>query len=425
MPNQFYQPFDVERREAVSRAGDHRTAFQQDRDRIVHTAAFRRLQNKTQVFFSGEYDFYRTRLTHSIEVAQIGRSICQRLKATCEDLSDDYFVDSDLVEAVCLAHDLGHPPFGHTGERVLHRVMKPFGGFEGNAQTLRLLGETAFNEEKGINPSRATVDGVLKYKTLYGELEAPPNHFLYNEQADWLDFTLAGRSFPESAAPGKARDSHKSIECQIMDWADDTAYSLNDIADGINAGFLTLEKIEKWASNRELSKREGKLLDELIEKTIRRGRIESTIGYKIGQFINHTTLEETDHFLADVSNRYRYRLIIPDEIIEESKLYKKLAFENVFRSQHMRQLDRKADILLSRLFDELSEHYIRQASPGKEHYQILSDREEARIFREGLTEEQRARLVCDAIARMTDGVVRRIYKRLFDVDYGSIGDLIQ
>lgn len=428
MENRFYQAFDIERQINPPNidSKDYRSPFQQDRDRIIHTGAFRRLQNKTQVFFSGEYDFYRTRLTHSIEVAQIGRGICQRLHAISDHQDNDYYIDSDLVEACCLAHDLGHPPFGHTGERVLHRMMKPFGGFEGNAQTLRLLGETAFSEEKGINPTRAMVDGVLKYKSLFKELEDPENHFIYDYQKDWLNFAMANRDFPKECPPGKKRDSQKSIECQIMDWADDTAYSLNDIADGIHAGFLTIEKIEKWAESKELSQNEGRLIVELIENTIRRDRIESTIGYKIGQFIRYTKLVECEsHFMADLSNRYKYRLAVPDEILEECKLYKKMAFEIVFQSQQMRQLDRKADILLTRLFEELAMHYMReQPGQGPDHYQLLSEQEETRIFAEELNQIDRARLVCDTVARMTDGVARRFYKRLFDVDYGSIGDLV-
>jgi dGTPase len=428
MQNLFYQSFDTERRDQPPAANpeDHRSPFQQDRDRIIHTGAFRRLQNKTQVFFSGEYDFYRTRLTHSIEVAQIGRSICQRLQSVSPLLNPrDYFIDPDLVEACCLSHDLGHPPFGHTGERVIHRMMKPFGGFEGNAQTLRLLGNTAFGEVKGINPTRAMVDGVLKYKTLYSELNNPENHFIYDDQKMWLDFVQAHRPFPGDATPGPKRDALKSIECQIMDWADDTAYCLNDIADGIQAGFLTIEKIEKWATQQTLTDHEGKLVVDLLENVIRRNRIESTIGYKIGQFIRHTELQEQDHFLADLSNRYKYKLVIPPEIKAESKLYKRMAFEIVFRSQQMRQLDRKADIILSRLFAELALHYMRE-EPGRgpDHYQLLSNEEEERIFDEGLTRQQRARLVCDSVSRMTDGVVRRNYKRLFEVDYGSIGDLV-
>ena len=163
-----------------------RPAFQRDRDRIIHAHAFRKLQSKTQVFLSGEYDFYRTRLTHSMEVAQIGRSICAYLFSRGAPWRPDFFIDSDLVEAVCLAHDLGHPPFGHSGERTLQELMVKWGGFEGNAQTLHLLTETIYHDEAGVRgmaATRALLDGVLKYKKLFREFPAPPtNHFLYDPQ---------------------------------------------------------------------------------------------------------------------------------------------------------------------------------------------------------------------------------------------------
>jgi dGTPase len=136
--NNFYGSFDAETLE--SREPDsYRTPFQVDRDRIIHSYAFRRLQAKTQVFRPGEYDFYRTRLTHTIEVSQIGRSICSFLREKSNHLKDDCYVDPDLVEVVCLAHDVGHPPFGHAGERALNELMANCGGFEANAQTVRLL----------------------------------------------------------------------------------------------------------------------------------------------------------------------------------------------------------------------------------------------------------------------------------------------
>src|ERR1700716_3863101 len=138
--NGFYNSFDLESLHPRE-PDDFRSAFQVDRDRIIYSSAFRRLQAKTQVFVSGEFDFYRTRLTHSLEVAQIGRSICSFLNQTSSFLAAEFLVDPDLVEAVCLAHDLGHSPFGHAGERALHQLMRNSGGFEGNAQSLRLIGE--------------------------------------------------------------------------------------------------------------------------------------------------------------------------------------------------------------------------------------------------------------------------------------------
>src|ERR1035437_5362712 len=243
MRNRFYNAWDVERRSGKSDPGDYRTPFHIDRDRVVHTPTFRRLQNKTQVFWSGEYDFYRTRLTHSLEVAQIGKAICQWLKSRpAGPLAEDFFVDPDLVESVCLSHDLGPPPFGHAGERTLNHLMRGHGGFEGNAQTLRLLTERIFSAKRsGMDPTRAFLDSILKYKSLWTELKTlsgslPKNHFLYDFQHPWLDWALGSADFPVELTPGVARDGFKSIECQIMDWADDTAYSLNDLSDSVRAG---------------------------------------------------------------------------------------------------------------------------------------------------------------------------------------------
>ena len=427
MRNDFYGDFDQERIEGEKplREGEHRSPFQIDRDRIIHTSAFRRLQNKTQVFFSGEYDFYRTRLTHSIEVAQIGRSLCDRLNRTSPLLGPESFLDADLVEAVCLSHDIGHPPFGHTGERTLHRLMQPYGGFEGNAQTLRILSTILFGPDRGMNPTRALMDGVLKYKTLHGEVADQQNHFLYADQAPLLDFVMAGRAFPEALAPGKARNGFRSIECRVMDWADDTAYSLNDIADGIQAGFIQIDRIERWAAGQVLTAAQNRLITELLE-AIRRGRVESTVGKKIGRFIGAAELEEVSEpsaHLADLSPRHRHRLAIDPEVEEECALYKRLAFDLVFRSQQLQQLDRKSDYILTRLFEVFAELYIVTDRPGRGHYHLLSEEEERLVFGQP-DEASRARVVCDVLAKMTDGIASRTYRRLFDADFGSIIDLV-
>jgi len=126
MGNRFYTSFDLERMRPSKGVDEYRSSFQIDRDRVLYTPTFRKLQSKTQVFWSGEYDFYRTRLTHSLEVAQIGRSICSYLNQTSGLLGEDFFIDSDLVEAICLSHDLGHPPFGHAGEKTLNSLMEKY-----------------------------------------------------------------------------------------------------------------------------------------------------------------------------------------------------------------------------------------------------------------------------------------------------------
>ncbi len=421
MENSFYNSFDTTCRED-ERHGDYRTAFEQDRDRIIHTASFRRLQAKTQVFLSGEYDFYRTRLTHSLEVAQIGRAICTYLLRKSPFFSDTFFIDSNLVEAICLSHDLGHPPFGHAGERTLHAVMKPFGGFEGNAQTLRLLTETVYSDKvsrKGMNPTRAFLDGVLKYKTLFSELENPKNHFIYNEQKQYLDFVFDGIDLTQQIEAGKTRDYFRSIECQIMDWSDDVAYSLNDVADGIHSGFITQHKVERWAESQNLDDDQKKSLQDLFA-AMKDGNVERAFSTKIGSYIESCSVAETTNIMTAFTNRYKFDLVIDEKARKESKMFKKLSLDLVFLSPQLHQLEKKGDYLLKRIFDTFAENYI-----GKERFELnlLPKYVELNIAQAN-NDQHRARLLCDYIAGMTDGFAIRTYKRLFDPEFGSMVDLI-
>lgn len=429
MQNRFYGSFDTERQSSASDAADYRTPFQIDRDRVLHTPTFRRLQNKTQVFWSGEYDFYRTRLTHSLEVAQIGKAICHWLLAGKDGpLSPDFFIDADLVEAICLSHDLGHPPFGHAGERSLNFFMREHGGFEGNAQTLRLLTERIFSAKRtGMDPTRAFLDGVLKYKSLWSELRTaeggvPEHHFIYDHQHVFLDWAMGGNDFPAEYTPGKARDSFKSIECQIMDWADDTAYSLNDLSDSVRAGFLNIEKIEAWAERNDQPTGEDTPLGYLI-KAIRARKVDPFVGSRIGKYIRSTRLVEDNNFMSGTTNRYKFRLEIDPEMKRESKVFKKLAYEVVFLSPQLKQLEHKGNRVLRQLWDVLAERYISGRAIDGQAFQLLPADTAAEIQ---ATEDEagRARLVCDFLAGMTDGYAVRTYKRLFMPDFGSIGDLV-
>jgi dGTPase len=429
MRNRFYGAFDMERRKATDDSSDYRTPFQIDRDRVLHTPTFRRLQNKTQVFWSGEYDFYRTRLTHSLEVAQIGKSISYWLKSHADGpLGDDFFIDPDLVEAICLSHDLGHPPFGHAGEKTLNHLMRDHGGFEGNAQTLRLLTERIFSAKRsGMNPTRAFLDGVLKYKSLWTELvkddgTRPKNHFIYDDQHAHLDWAMGGHDFPLELIPGNERDSFKSIECQVMDWADDTAYSLNDLSDSVRAGFLNIEKIEAWAEKHGESTGEATPLGDLM-LAIRKKRVDPFVGKRIGKYIQSTRLVADVNFLSAESNRYRYRLVIDESAKAESKLFKRLAFEVVFLSPQLKQLEHKGSRMLHQLWEVLGERYISQKTIDGQDFQLLPADTAAEIA--ATTDpKMRARLVCDFLAGMTDGYAARTYKRLFSPDFGSIGDLV-
>tara|TARA_Y100000588_G_scaffold353067_1_gene406201 strand:+ start:1149 stop:2411 length:1263 start_codon:yes stop_codon:yes gene_type:complete len=419
--NQFYNDFDITpiKEEENDRPDDYRSPFQIDRDRIIYTPSFRRLQSKTQVFLSGEYDFYRTRLTHSLEVAQIGRSICNRLKKRSDILSEEYFIDPDLVEAACLSHDLGHPPFGHAGERVLHSIMQNQGGFEGNAQTLRQLTETIYGQ-RGMNPTRAFLDSTLKYKTLLSEIPEAPNHFIYDYQIKHLVFAFEDKDQILQFQAGDTRNAFKSVECQIMDWADDTAYSLNDIVDGANAGFINLQNLENWAETNNLKGDDAKNLEQLC-KSIRRKRLEPLMGRKVGDFIAAANIVDTEkNFMSSRTARYKYKIDVSSEIAKESKLYKKISLDLVFKSPQLQQLDHKAARVLGELFNILSDNYI---SNNKKPLKLVSSESEE-LISIAEKDSQKARVITDIISEMTDKLAVRTYRRLVDPNFGSILDLV-
>lgn len=420
MENTFYSDFD-QTSIPTRKPDDYRNCFEVDRDRIIHTSAFRRLQAKTQVFQSGEYDFYRTRLTHSIEVGQIGRSICSYLNKTSDQLGEGFHIDPNLVEAVCLSHDLGHPPFGHNGEKTLNRLMRPYGGFEGNAQTLRLLTETIYSDMKkrqGMSPTRALLDGVLKYKSLFSERDNPENHFLFDDQKQYLDFVFADQDLQAELPTPKDKNSFKSLECLIMDWADDTAYSIHDLADGIRAEFITIDKLQKWARQNDLSEDEDRHLSGIIE-IIERGNVDAMLGIKIGQFIQACTLVERSNFMSERTNRYRYELQIDPAKKQECALYKRIAFEIVFLSTRVKQLEYKGDRMLEQLFEALLDNYTTAVKPSR----LVSVKLEARLEKAD-SEQEKARLLCDYLAGMTDSFAIKTYRRLFDPGYGSIVDIV-
>jgi dGTPase len=214
--------------EPPKRAG--RSDFERDRARVLHSAALRRLAAKTQVVRATSADFPRTRLTHSLECAQIGRELGQEIGC-----------DPDLVDAACLAHDIGHSPFGHNGEAALNELAAAIGGFEGNAQTLRLLTRLEPKTEgAGLNLTRATLDATLKYPW-FGE---PGTKFgAYAEDAEVFGWIRQG-----------APDRRPCLEAQVMDWADDVAYSVHDMEDGFHAGLITFKNLKSQTERAEVSR---------------------------------------------------------------------------------------------------------------------------------------------------------------------------
>jgi dGTPase len=412
--NSFYNEFDLEslyRRET----DQYRSAFQTDRDRIIYSSAFRRLQAKTQVFLSGEFDFYRTRLTHSLEVAQIGRSISSFLKQTSPFLREDFFIDPDLVEAICLTHDLGHSPFGHAGERTLHQLMKQFGGFEGNAQSLQIITKTIYpgvDSRRGMNPTRAFIDGILKYKRLFREDSAALNQFIYDEQEYLRNFVLANTDSSTICDLNHFR----SLECEIMDWADDTAYCLNDLVDSMNAGFLRFERVKRWAEVQNLQGEQARHA-EMILSVIREGKAEARFSKKIGSFIRCCSLIERTPPTSLTTNRYRFGLLVDPAVRVEADFYKRLSQELVFDHSQLHQLERKGRVILEGIFEAFSESYLNDNG-----FRLMPESFD-RIIRLEKDRQARARILCDYIAGMTDGFAIRTYKRLYDPDFGSLLDL--
>lgn len=253
----YYKQFD---RAITSNPNAFRTPFQLDLDNLTFCGAFRRLQGKTQVRQVGPKCFSRTRLSHSIEIARIAQSIVSKVHIK-EGRS---FIDSDLVEFACFAHDIGNPPFGHAGERELNHQMQKYGGFEGNAQSLRIVTETAWvklgigpTKAVGIGPTKAAVESILKYKDFWATKQNLPEdqqrHFLYDYQEKLLALLKIGRD--------------PSIECQIMNLADDIGNALIDFSDGARAGIMTPQKVKDWLDSQ--SDRTGKFAAEDVLEAFR------------------------------------------------------------------------------------------------------------------------------------------------------------
>jgi len=421
MSDDFYNAFDRDylRNEAnAPRKQDYRSVFHQDRDRLMFTSSFRRLQAKTQVFQAGEYDFYRTRLTHSLEVSRIAESIAIWLRVNHPEVQ----IDLHLLECICLSHDIGHPPFGHAGERVLNNVMEPYGGFEGNAQTLRILTRTIYSDSgkrSGMSPSRALLDGILKYKRLYRDRAGEENHFIYDDQADVLEFCFGPGSLAEKLGT-KEVNRFQSLECQVMDLADDIAYSCFDIVDGVKARFLASDKIAGWREENgaTLDAVQRKYLDELLEM-MAKNSLQRKMNAIIGELIQKSSLAPTENFMTPQTRRHAYKLVRQPEAGQRMKLHKALAKDLIFGSSALRQIEFKGGRILRKMAGIFFDNYLGTSKPT-----VLVPNEVHRAVINANEKADKARVLCDHLSGMTDAYALRSYKRLLDPDYGSISELI-
>ncbi|MBI5938428.1 MAG: deoxyguanosinetriphosphate triphosphohydrolase [Betaproteobacteria bacterium] len=345
-----------------------RSEFQRDRDRIIHSTAFRRLEYKTQVFVNHEGDLFRTRLTHSIEVAQIGRTIARLLA-----------LDEDLTETIALAHDLGHTPFGHVGQDVLNECMKPHGGFEHNLQSLRVVDELEqkYAEFEGLNLTFEAREGILKHCS-------PRNAPLLGD---------VGRRFIEGRQP--------SLEAQIANLADEIAYNNHDVDDGLRSGLISLEQLETVPLFRRhldaVRERYPKLTDRrLIHETVR--RMINTLVVDLVQQTQAKLAEHKPGNLDEVRQCPPLAAFSPAMKAEHMEL-KRFLFQNLYRHYRVVRMSEKAKRLIREMFDA----FMANAKLMPPEFQARA-------------EQDPARAVCDYIAGMTDRYAIREYKRIFDIE---------
>lgn len=428
---------------------DGRTAFERDYARVVHSAAFRRLQAKTQVLGIGDSDFYRTRLTHSLEVSQIGEGIVRQLARACDTQKGPYsgiLLDPFLIRTICLAHDLGHPPFGHGGEVALNRCMLDHGGFEGNGQTLRIMTRIEpYHATMGMNLSRRSLLGVLKYPAPYSavvvdsaypkkkirstsvfkaQLFTPPKCYLdtENDVVTWLgreldDWRRVNTEFKENT-PGKHRKTkHKSLDASIMDLADDIAYGVHDLEDAIGLSLIDRAKFTDAVSPKELEPfcmwPDGLKYIDFVNglfstQTYKRKK---SIGALVDFFIRHSSLDTSNpHGFSH--QIFGHQVVMSDATRMALDAIKNVVKNEVILSTNVQQLEFKGQKIVTELF------YAFATDPTR----LLPNKDKERWKSMDGDSTRQYRIICDHIAGMTDEYATKRYQHLFAPRVGSVFD---
>jgi len=342
---------------------DYRTSYQRDRDRIIHTTAFRRLEHKTQVFITYEGDYYRTRLTHTLEVAQIGRTIARALGG-----------NEDLIEAICLAHDLGHSPFGHAGEAILARLMKEHGGFDHNKQSLRIVTELEqrYPEYPGLNLTWEVREGMVKHESEYDVSDASD----YNP------------------------DLRGNLETQIANVADELAYTAHDLDDGLRSGMLTprmLEGISLWEILTDQIKWRGPEMEEVARHKL----IRELIGMEVTDLVTttDTRLKESSAKSPVDIQKLSYNVIgFSEEMSRRNRELKDFLYNKMYRHYRVVRMQVKAEQIVEEIFNAY-----------REEPSTLPGQFQAFIDQRGLE-----RTICDYIAGMTDRYAIEEHQKLFN-----------
>src|SRR5688572_30409796 len=361
-------PYGMRSRDSKGRAyldnePEYRTAFQRDRDRILHTTGFRRLEYKTQVFINYEGDYFRTRLTHTLEVAQIGRTLARALGG-----------NEDLVEAICLAHDLGHSPFGHSGEVALARLMKDFGGFDHNRQSLRIVTELEqrFPEFPGLNLTWEVREGMVKHESEY-------------DISDARDYS------PELRG---------NLETQIANVADELAYTTHDLDDGLRSGTINpqmLEGVALWEILRETYNWRGPNLDEME----RHRMIRQLVGLMVTDMLSATDARLRESKIKSVEDiqKLKQNLIgYSEDMQRRNRELKDFLYKQLYKHYRVVRMSVRAERLISDLFNA----YRTEAA-------MLPDHVQRTIEKRGLE-----RTISDYIAGMTDRYAVEEHQKLFN-----------
>ena len=423
-----------------------RIVYQRDRARVIHSASFRRLQSKTQIFGLLESDFYRTRLTHSMEVAQIGSGLVEQLITVGE--GQDYLEwlpSFYLIEAICLSHDLGHPPFGHGGEVALNYMMRHYGGFEGNAQTLRILAKLGeYTPENGIDLSRRTTLGVMKYPALYQEIIAKnPNYLqqlaepevqdfrtldmshwvppkgLYLEEKPVIDWVLSPFSetdryrFTElHCEPNKPHcvTLHKGFDTTIMELADDIAYGIHDLEDAVAMRMVDRALWEEKVMGSEVMHRYPLWNETMTERLFSgssKGR-KHAISKMVGIMVEAVQVVEDERFEHPL---LRYQAQLPEAEQAVLNLLKQFVFDEVITVPEVKGMEYKGQLIVMELFKSL------RANP-----KALLPRRTYQRYLQAESEQAQQRVICDYIAGMTNVYASKLYAKFFTPQQGSVFD---
>ena len=347
----------------------YRTAFQRDRDRVLHTTAFRRLEYKTQVFIITEGDYYRTRLTHTLEVSQIGRTIARALRA-----------NEDLTEAICLAHDLGHGPFGHSGEATLNTLMEEHGGFDHNHQSLRIVEtlEKRYPDFPGLNLTWEVREGLLKHETEYDRGVA-------------FDFEP---------------DKRGTLECQIVNLADEIAYSTADLDDGLRSEMIVPSQLADVSLWREVTSELGVQLDGHIEELDRHRVIRRLVGKAVSDVVQATDERLNTRSIRsvdDVRNQEHNLIGYSEAMQAKNRELKDFLYRNLYRHWRVMRMATKANYFVTQLFDLFIARHALLPTETQERLAAKIDAGEATH-----------RVICDYIAGMTDRYALQEYQKLFD-----------